>query len=105
MKKSKSKKKHSHRRTFTQEFKQEAVKLIKEPNQSIAKVAENLGVSASAVRGWVNQDEAGEGIGSLGILSNLERQELSALKKEVKQLRMERDILKKAAAFFAKEQM
>jgi transposase len=62
-------------------------------------------VSASAVRGWVNQDEAGEGIGGLGILSNLERQELSALKKEVKQLRMERDILKKAAAFFAKEQM
>jgi transposase len=53
----------------------------------------------------VNQDEAGVGIGTLRILSDLERQELSALKKEVKQLRMERDILKKAAAFFAKEQM
>jgi len=70
VKKSKSNKKHSHRRTFTPEFKQEAVKLTKEPNQSIAKVAENLGVSASAVRGWVNQDEAGEGIGGLGIEKN-----------------------------------
>ncbi len=105
MKKSKSERKHSHRGTFTPEFKQEAVKLTKEPNQSFAKVAENLGVSASAVGGWVKQDEAGEDIGGLGILSNLERQELLALKKEVKQLRMERDILKKAAAFFAKEQM
>ena len=105
MKKSKSNRKHSHRRSFTPEFKQEAVKLTKEPNQSISKVAENLGVSVSAVRGWVIRDEAGEVAGGSGVLTTLERQELSALKKENKQLRMERDILKKAAAFFAKEQM
>lgn len=105
MKKSKSNRKHSHRRSFTPEFKQEAVELTKEPNQSISKVAENLGVSVSAVRGWVIRDEAGEVAGSSGVLTTLERQELSELKKENKQLRMERDILKKAAAFFAKEQM
>ena len=95
MKTSKSKKKHSHRRTFTQDFKSEAVKLTQEPNQSIAKVAENLGVSQSAVRIWVNQAEANAGGGGSGMLSTLERQELAALKKEVRQLRIEREILKK----------
>ncbi len=105
MKTSNSKTKHSHRRTFTQDFKHEAVKLTKEPNQSIAKVAENLGVSQSAVRSWVNQAEANARSGGSGMLTTLERQELIALKRENRQLRMERELFKKAAAFFAKEQM
>jgi transposase-like protein len=105
VKKSKSNRKHSHRRSFTQEFKQEAVNLTTEPNQSISKVAEDLGVSVSAVRNWVIQEDAGYANGGSGVLTNIERQELLALKKENKLLRMERDILKKAAAFFAKEQM
>lgn len=105
MKSSKSKKKHSHRRSFTKEFKAEAVKLTKEPNQTITKVAENLGLAESTVRQWVKRDEADQENGVSGALTNLERLELVALKKENRQLRMEREILKKAAAFFAKEQM
>jgi transposase len=105
VKSSKTKKKSSHRRSFTQEFKLEAVKLAKEPNQSISKVAENLGLSQSVLRKWLKQEVIDMGSGSTGMLTSLERQEFSELKKENRQLRIEREILKKAAAFFAKEQM
>lgn len=105
MKSTKSKKKSSHRRSFTQEFKLEAVKLAKEPNQSISKVAENLGLSQSVLRKWLKQVETDGGSGPAGMLTSLERQEFSAQKKEIRQLRIEKEILKKAAAFFAREQM
>jgi transposase len=55
------------------------------------------------VRAWVRQAEIDEGKGSTGALTTSEREELSALKREVRTLRLERDILKKATAFFAKE--
>ena len=105
MKSSKTKKKSSNRRSFTPEFKLEAVKLAKEPNQSISKVADNLGVSQSVLRKWIKQADTDVGNGPAGMLTSLERQEFSELKKENRQLRIEREILKKAAAFFAKEQM
>jgi len=60
-------------------------------------------VSASVVRLWVERARADRGKGKPGVLTTAEKEELAALRKEVRQLRLERDILKKAAAFFAKE--
>jgi transposase len=66
-------------------------------------VARDLDLTASAVRKWVEQARADRGKGKPGALTTEERAELSRLRKDVRELRMERDILKKAAAFFAKE--
>lgn len=94
-----------HRRTFTPEFKAEAVSLVNQPGQSIYKVARNLGLVESALRRWVEQANIDAGNGSSGALTTAEKQELSALRRENRQLKLEREILRKATAFFAKEQM
>lgn len=93
------------RRKFTPEFKAEAIKLCSEPGQSIAKVAKNLDLTETALRSWVKQAKIDAGRGPAGALTTAEKQELAALRKENRQLKMEREILKKATAFFAKEQM
>ena len=93
------------RRKFTPEFKSEAVKLATQPGQSIGKVAKNLDLTETALRSWVKQAATDAGNGPSGALTTAEKHELSALRKEVRQLRMEREILKKATAFFAREQM
>ena len=89
------------RRKFTKEFKLETVKLIKEGPRSIGQVAQDLDLTESAVRNWVRQYEVDGGARD-GVTS-AEREELRRLRAENRQLKMERDILKKAAAFFAKE--
>jgi transposase len=66
-------------------------------------VARDLDLTETAVRAWVKKAQEGQGAGGDGALTMSEREELAALKREVKTLRLERDILKKAAAFFAKE--
>ena len=93
------------RRTFSPEFKEEAIKLAKEPGQSISKVALNLNVTSTTLRAWIRQAEVDGGRGPAGALTTAEKQELVQLRRENRQLRMEREILKKATAFFAKEQM
>ena len=93
------------RRRFSPEFKAEAVKLVSEPGQSIAAVAKNLDLTDSALRGWIRQAKIDAGKGPAGALTTEEKHELTALRKEVRQLRMEKEILRKATAFFAKEQM
>ena len=93
------------RRTFSPEFKEEAIKLTREPGQSISKVAKNLVVTPTTLRAWIKQAEVDGGRGPAGALTTAEKQELTELRREVRQLRMEREILKKATAFFAKEQM
>jgi transposase len=93
------------RRKFTPEFRAEAIKLCSEPGQSVGKVAKNLNLTETARRAWVKQAAVDAGDGPSGTLTTAEKQELAALRKEVRQLRMEREILKKATAFFAKEQM
>jgi transposase len=104
--KSKSANKSAHnRRKFSPEFKAEAVRLSKEPSQSIAQVAKDLGVGDGVLRNWVKQADADNSAGKSNFLTTVEKEELSALRKEVKQLRVEREILRKAALFFAKEQM
>ena len=90
------------RRSFTDEFKQGAIGLVLNEGKTVAQVARDLGVAASAVRGWVERARADQTNGKTG-LTTAERDELSKLRKENRELRLEREILKKAAAFFAKE--
>lgn len=90
-----------NRRKFTKEFKRETVKLIKEGPRSAGQVARDLDLSESAVRNWVRQYDVDAG--TREGLNTAEREELRGLRAENRQLKMERDILKKAAAFFAKE--
>jgi transposase len=91
------------RRSFTREFKQEVVELCMRGDRSIGEVARDLDLTESAVRNWVKQHEVDEGRGTEGALSSEEKEELQRLRRENRALREEREILKKATAFFAKE--
>ncbi len=91
------------RRTFTKEYKAEVVTLIRTGGKSVGAVCRDLGLTETAVRRWVSQAETDSGGGPAGALTTVEREELSALRRRVKTLEMEREILKKATAFFAKE--
>lgn len=85
---------------YTQEFKEEAVGLVLEQGYSVAKAAESLGISTNLLYKWKDKI-AGQAAGTS--LSEDEKAELTRLRKEVRELRMEKEILKKASAFFAKE--
>jgi len=91
------------RRAFTPEFKAETVRLCRVGNRSIGQVARDLDLTETAVRKWVSRAEIDAGNGPPGALTTAEREELTRLRRENKRLLMEREILKKAAAFFAKE--
>jgi transposase len=91
------------RRKFTPEYKAEVVRLVRDGGKSIGEVCRDLGLTETAVRHWVKRAGIDAGGGGTGALTTAERAELVALRREAKQLRMEREILKKAAAFFAKE--
>ncbi len=95
--------KRRQRRSFTDEFKTGAVRLVLDEGKTIPQVARDLDLTESSVRAWVERARADRGKGKPGVLTTAEKEELAALRKEVRQLRLERDILKKAAAFFAKE--
>jgi transposase-like protein len=90
-------------RAFTTEFKTQTVRLIQESGKSIGEVARELDLTESVVRAWVRQATIDRGRGGAGHLTTEEREELGRLRREVRTLRMERDILKKATSFFAKE--
>ena len=87
------------RRQFTLEFKAEAVSLVRSSGKKVSQIARELDLTDSALRNWVERAEHAGG----SDLSPSERQELQQLRKENRVLRMERELLKKAAAFFAKE--
>jgi transposase len=92
------------RRKFTQEFKDDAVQLVLEHGYSCAEVARRLGVCGNNVNRWVRQHrERHEAESSDGLSREQLQAELKRLRKENKRLEMEREILKKAAAFFANE--
>lgn len=91
------------RRAFTVEQKAEAVKIVKTSGKSVAQVAQEMGLTVSALRSWVKQDENNQNPTQRGPLTTDERAELARLRKELKRVEMERDFLKKAAAFFARE--
>jgi transposase-like protein len=88
------------RRKFTDEFKAETVKLIRESGRSVGSVAKELDLTETAVRDWVKKAKSS---GSADALSPDERAELRRLRKEIQELRMEKEILRKATVFFAKE--
>ena len=91
------------RRSFTPEYKAEVVGLVREAEKSIGAISRDLGLTESAVRKWVLQSDVDAGHGDGKMLTTAEREELAQLRRENRQLRMEREILKKATAFFAKE--
>ena len=92
------------RRKFTREFKLEAVRLIKDRGVSYSQASQDLGVHQSQLRGWVKAlaDDPQQAFPGQGQMKP-ELAEIAQLKREVIRLKAERDILKKAAAYFAKE--
>jgi transposase len=91
------------RRKFTTEYKAEAVRLVREGGMTVSQAARDLDLTESSLRSWVRQAEVDAGKGPVGPLTSIDQEELRRLRRENKLLRMEREILKKAAAFFAKE--
>ena len=91
------------RRLFNPEFKAEAVRLCKVGDRSIKQVAKDLDLTETALRDWVKRVDVDAGKGPPGALATAEREELARLRRELKRVTMEREILKAAATFFAKE--
>ena len=91
------------RRVFTLEFRAEAVRLCKVGDRTISKVAKDLDLTENSLREWVKRADIDTGKGPPDALTTAERDELTRLRRENKRLAMERDILKAAATFFAKE--
>lgn len=84
------------RRQFTDEFKAGAVRLVLDEGKSVAEVSRDLDLTPSSLSGWVRQARANRDGGKTGLTTE-ERDELRELRKQVRELRVERDILKKAA--------
>jgi transposase len=91
------------RRRFPPEFKAGAVRLVLDESRTVGSVARELDLTASALALWVRREEAERSKGRTGLTRD-EREELVRLRKENRELRMEREVLKKATAFFAKLQ-
>jgi transposase len=90
------------RRQFDDDFKTQAIRLVLDEGKSVGAVARDLDLTESALRSWVERARADRTGGKTG-LTTVERDELARLRKEVRILREEREILRKAAAFFATE--
>ncbi len=84
------------------EFRQRAVELARMREKPITKIAEDLGISDSCLRNWMRQSDLDEGRRSDGV-SSAEREELVALRRELRVAKLENEILKRAAAYFASE--
>ena len=91
------------RRKYTREFKVSAVKLVNEQGYTPCEAAKSLGVDPNSVRGWIAKFSCEPGLAPTG--DGALTAEIQRLRKENARLMLEREILKKAAAFFAKEQM
>lgn len=92
----------SKRRTYSTEYKQEAVSLVVSSDKSMSQVARELGINANMLGRWCREAEAdgGRAFRGQGVSRD---EELTALKRELSRVRKERDFLKEAAAFFASE--
>ena len=91
------------KRKFTPEFRAECVALCKVGDRTVSQVAKDLDLTETSLREWYARAEVDAGRGAPGALTTAEREELAKLRRENKQLRMEREILRQAATFFAKE--
>ena len=92
----------SKRRKYSPEFKREAVQLARQPGVSCAKVARDLGIGANLLTRWRREEDASGGR-AFGRPGSPRDEELARLKRELRQVTKERDFLKDAATFFAKE--
>ncbi|WP_331731019.1 transposase (plasmid) [Kitasatospora sp. NBC_00070] len=91
---------------YTAEFKRDAIALVRSsPHRNVTEIARELGVSPEGLRGWVKQDRTDRGEGAPGALTTTEKEELQRLRRENREQQQTIEILKKAAAFFAKETM
>jgi transposase len=92
---------------YPEQFRQDAVELVRSSGRTLRDVGRELGVNHETLRNWVNAakraDEATAGGGPVGQVSGDEREELRRLRKKVAELELEKEILRKAAAYFAKE--
>jgi transposase len=90
------------KRKYTPEFKESAVKLVNERGYTVTEAAKSLGVDANSIRGWLKKFPAGGNAAASG--DGALKAEIRRLREENKRLMLEREILKKATAFFAKHQ-
>ena len=91
------------RRSFTPEFRAEAVRLCRIGDRSVAQVAKDLDLTETALREWVQRADVDAGKGPAGALTSDERAELARLRRENRRRQMGRDIFKREARFFARE--
>ena len=94
--------KHAYVKAYPKEFREKVVKLVQVGDRGTREVAEEFGISRDSVRRWVQQAERDQGSRQDGLRS-AEREELVRLRRENRRLKMEREILSKAAAWFARE--
>jgi transposase len=88
---------------YTEEFKRDAIALVDSSGKTVTAVARELGISSESLRGWYRKTKAGRGEGQSGELTSAAREELRRLRKENREQQQTIEILKKAAAFFVKE--
>ena len=93
------------RGVYTKEFKEEAVKLVTEAGLSVSEAAKRLSISKSTIENWLRKARRGDLSDPRKRAASAEEMELNRLRRENAELKMERDILKKAAAYFAKESL
>jgi transposase len=92
------------RRTFTPEFKRDAVRLVVSEKKTVSEVARNLGIARSLLQRWIDQDRDQASDGSPRKAKGTETEEMRKLQKQLRDVTEERDILKKALAYFADDQ-
>jgi transposase-like protein len=93
------------RRVYNDEYKQQVLELVRTGGKTVRQVCQDLDLTESSVRKWIKLDQTTNGIMTQNSLTETDQQELERLRTENKRLKIEREILKKAAAFFAKESM
>ena len=87
---------------YSQEFRRDAIELVRSSDRPIAQIADELGVNRETLRGWVRYAEKREALAGVGVGQG-ELDELARLREENAELKIEREILRKAAQYFAKE--
>ncbi|MGW1107534.1 transposase [Streptomyces sp. NPDC002540] len=94
---------NKYTKRYTEEFKRDAIALVDSSGKTVTAVARELGISSESLRGWYRKAKTDRGEGVSGELTSAEREELKRLRKENREQQQTIEILKKATAFFVKE--